>query len=193
MAQEAATITETLFNYVNQAFEGFLSKFIVALIILLIGFILGKIAGRLLQNVLHELEINKFIKKAVRIKISLEEIIGHITQYFIYFIFIIIALEKVGISTVAFNLLAGAIILIIVLSVFLGIKDFIPNFIAGMILHYKGSIIEGDEIELNGMKGTVVHINLLETRMETKSGDLLYIPNSSITKSQLIVKRRKKK
>jgi small-conductance mechanosensitive channel len=191
MANETAMLIDKSFNYVNALLSGFLIKFIVAVIILLIGFIIGKIAGRIVQRVLHELELNKIISKATNVKLSLEEIIGHFTTYFIYFIFIVITLEKLGVGAIAFNLIAAGIIIIIVLSVFLGIKDFIPNALSGLFIHQKGFIKTGDIIKVKGMEGKIIHINLVETMIKTKSGDTIYIPNSILTKSEIIKVRKK--
>jgi len=167
-------------------YQGVINKAIAAVIILLIGFIIGKVVAKIFQKFLAEIELNKMMKKAAGIKVSLEEILSYFVQYFIYFIFIIMALNQLGLTTTILNMLSGAIIIVIIISIFLGIKDFIPNFIAGMFIHSKGFIKEGDHIKVKDVQGKIVKINMVETRIETKSGDLIYLPNTMLTKQEVI-------
>lgn len=189
MAENIFTDVQEL---VNTALSQFFTKLIIAVVILLVGFIIGRILGRLTQKLLHEIELNKILKKATRLNIQLEHAISIFITYFIYFIFIIVALEKIGIGAIAFNLLAAGVIIIIIISIFLGIKDFVPNAIAGLFIHTKRRIEKGDIIKFKGIQGTVQHVNLIETRIETGSGDILYIPNTNLTKSELVKIKKKK-
>jgi len=173
------------FTFVTDLYQGVINKVIAAVIILLIGFIIGKIIAKIVQKFLKEVELNKLMHKAAGIKFGLEDIITYFVQYFIYFIFIIMALNQLGLTTTILNMLSGAVIIIIIISIFLGIKDFIPNFIAGMFIHSKGFIQEGDKIRVKDLEGKIVKINMIETRIETKSGDLIYIPNSMLTKQEV--------
>tara|TARA_B100000315_G_scaffold249383_1_gene280503 strand:- start:420 stop:920 length:501 start_codon:yes stop_codon:yes gene_type:complete len=161
-------------------------KFIVAVVILLIGLIVGKILGKIIHKVLHEIELNNILKKATNIKVSLEEIISSFVSYFIYFIFIIIALERLGLGTIVLNIVAGAVMLVIILSVFLSLKDFAPNCIAGIIIYRKGFIKEGDNIKVKEIEGKITHVSLIETRVETKKKDIISIPNSILTKNEVV-------
>ncbi len=179
-------------EFFQTIFSGFGSKVIIALVIILIGFIIGRITGKLIQGILKEIELNKILEKA-GLKISLEEILGHFISYFIYFIAIIMALNQIGVTTMVLNILAGGIILVIIISLLLAFKDFIPNIIAGIFIHQKRYINVGDRIKLNDVQGKIVHINLVETQIQTKDKDIIYIPNSLLTKKSVIkVKKRKK-
>jgi len=174
----STTLNKTLFNI--------FTKFVVALAILFIGFAIGKIIGKLVKKILAELEINALIKKATKKRIKIEEGIAHFTTYFIYFIAIIMSFRYIGLATGILNTLAIGVIVVIVISIFLSIKDFIPNFIGGLILHWKGFIKEGDIIRVKDMQGKIIYLNLLETRIKTKKGDIVCIPNSLIAKSEII-------
>ena len=163
-----------------------INKFVVAIVIIFIGFILGRLLGKFLEKLLHEFELNKLIKEATGFKISLAEILNLIVRYFVYFIFIVMALNQIGITTIVLNMITGAVFIIIILSIFLGIKDFIPNFIAGLAIHRKGFVKQGDKIKLNGMQGKIEQISLVQTSIKTAKGDLIFIPNSLLTKSKVI-------
>ena len=186
-----ANILYTIYTFIKGVLSGFLTKIIVAVIILLIGFILGRIVGKLVQKLLRELEVDKILKKAAHIRISVEELISHLTSYFIYFVAIIMALKHIGLATDVLNIISWAIMILIILSFFLGIKDLIPNVMSGFIIHRKNFIHKGDIIKVSNMEGKVIGINLIETKIQTKKKDIIYIPNSILTKNEVIKLNKK--
>ena len=163
-----------------------LNKFVVAIIIILIGFIIGRILGKFLEKLLYEIELNKLIKEATGIKFSLAEIVGMIVKYLTYFIFIVIALNQIGITTIVLNMITGAVFILLILAIFLGIKDFIPNFIAGLSIISRGNIKKGDLIQVNSTKGRIQNISLMQTLVKTSKGDIIFLPNSLLTKHKVI-------
>lgn len=181
-----------MYDFLKEVFSGFLTKIIVAVIILLIGFILGRIIGKLVQKLLHEMEVDKILKKAAHIKVSIEELLSHVSAYFIYFIAIIMALKQIGLATDVLNIVSWAIMIVIIISFFLGIKDFVPNFMAGFTIHRKGFIKKGDVIKIKNMQGRVIDINLIETKIQTKNKDIIHIPNSILTKNEVVKLSNKK-
>jgi len=187
----ASAITQSI-NFLPEILSSVFTKLVVAVIIVLIGLVLGKILGKFVQKALHEIELNKILKNAAGIKISIEEIISAFVTYFIYFIFIMMALNQLGITTVVLHMISGAILIIIIISILLSIKDFMPNMFAGLFIHQKRFIKEGDVLKVDNTEGRVIHINLVETKIETKKGDIIYIPNSLLTK-KTVVKLKKKR
>ncbi|RME78005.1 hypothetical protein D6774_02570 [Candidatus Woesearchaeota archaeon] len=164
----------------------FFTRFVVGLIILLAGFIIAKLVGKLVRRLLHSLDLNVMLQKITGTNIALEEIAESFTTYFLYFITIVMVLQHLGLATTVLNMIAGAIIIIIVLSTFLGIKDFIPNIIAGIVLRQKDFLKVGDVIKVKGMKGRVVEITFLETKIETTKKDMIFIPNSVLIKTEIV-------
>lgn len=184
-----STLVQSI-NFIDSISSRLFSKFAVFLIILLMGFIIGKIAGKFLHKLLSELEVNKTIKKATKVRFALEEIISSIAKYFIYFIAIVWALNELGLTTTVLTLISAAALILIIVSLLLAVKDFIPNAIAGFFIYQKGLIKENDQITVQKTKGKVKQITLLETAIETKEKDIIHIPNSIITKTALRVKKR---
>lgn len=175
--------------YVIKIIEGILNKFVIAVIILLIGLILGRVLGKIVQKFLHELNVNKFFKQTMGISSSIEDFAGYGVKYFIYFIFVIMALNQLGLTSPVLDMISGAIFILIIISIFLGIKDFIPNFIAGISIYKRKFIKEGDKIKIKDMEGEIVKIDLVETRIKTKKGDVISIPNLILTKNELTKKK----
>ncbi|MFC1752922.1 mechanosensitive ion channel domain-containing protein [Thermoproteota archaeon] len=192
-----AEIIEYLMNtytMLKEQFSGFFTKFLVSVIILLIGFIVGKLLGRLVFKFLHSLEINENLKNMTGVKIGFEEILEAFTTYFIYFITIVMVLQQLGLATTVLNMIAGGVIVIIILSTLLGVKDFIPNAVAGFVLQRKNFLQVGEVIKVKGMQGKIIKISLVETKIETKDKDIIFIPNSVLTKTEVIkVKKKRKK
>ena len=167
------------------------SNIVVAVVLLLIGIVVSRLMERLVIKVLHELELDNWLKKA-GVRFALEQTVGSIIRYFGYFLTIIVALNQIGLTSFVVNLAAGGIIVLVLVAIFLGIKDFVPNFIAGVSIYQRGFVKEGDIIRVRDIEGEVREINLLDTRIKTRTGDLLFIPNSMLTKNEMLRQNRKK-
>jgi len=184
------TYISKLIVFLKDLFSGLVNKILVAVIILFIGFIVGKVVGKLLEKGLKQVSLNKMIKEVSGIRISFEEMIAHFVMYFIYFISIVMALRHIGIATDILNILSAVVIVLIGVFILLSVKDFIPNIISGIVLHQKGTIKKGEVIEVNKIKGKIEAMTLLETKLKTKSGDIIIIPNSNLTKNEIIKKKK---
>jgi small-conductance mechanosensitive channel len=172
---------ETLTNVISTLSN----KFAVALIILFIGLILGKLCGKLLQKLLREVDLDHTLQDALHIRFPLTEIVSSSLTYLIYFIALVIALDTLGVVTHVLSIVSIGLIIIVILFIFLGVKDFIPNAVAGLFVHRKKFISPGDIISVDEIQGEVVYINLIETRIKTANGDLIYIPNAHLTKHKV--------
>jgi len=160
-----------------------------AVIVLLIGFIIGKVVGKLAQRGLHELEVNRILKKA-GVQFGLEELVGHIAQYFIYFIAIVVALDQLGVTAFVLYSIAAIVLIVLAIAFLLSIKDFIPNFIAGLRLNYRKFFSVGDTITVGSVSGRVKEFGLLETKLVSKSGDIIHLPNSTLVTQEVRVRKR---
>jgi len=187
-----AWLTEGI-DYVVNTLSGLMTKLIVAVIIILIGFIVGRVLGKLTQKILHELEIDRILKETANIKLSIEKSLARFITFFIYFLAIIIALNQIGLTTTVLHMISAAVLIIIVLSIILGIKDFIPNLLAGIHIYRRGAVKEGDWIRVRGTEGEIIGMDLTETKIKTSKGDTIFIPNSLLIKEELVKLGRKKK
>jgi hypothetical protein len=89
-----------------------------------------------------------------------------------------VALASVGILSIVAWTLLGIVILVIVLSFLLSLKDFFPNIAAYPAA--KRAHKNGASIKTAFGVVTVISVQLLDTHVRTKEGDDLYIPNRSI-------------
>ena len=120
----------------------------------------------------------------VGIRYNLEEIVSSIISYVIYLFTVVIFLDKLGIRSIVLYLLVGAILMLIILTFLVGLKDIIPNFIAWLILQKKEKIKEGRYVKVKNISGRVEKVGFLETEIKTENGDILYVPNSLFLKSK---------
>ena len=186
----APTILTNVLGSAEALFKGVYLNVIVAVIILLLGFICGRILSRLTYKILREVELRKILKKA-GVQFKIEKHTSSFVAYLVYFISVIMALNQLKIATTILHMILGAILIIIIVSLVMGIKDFIPNMFAGLAI-YKDKIIEiGEHIETQGVQGKVVQVTLVKTKLETKEGDIVFVPNSVIIKKGVIKKKHK--
>lgn len=165
-----------------------LVKLVVALVIFLFGFIIGKLAGRIVYKALKEIELNKFLKTSTGLRINADQFISNILSYVIYFLSLVAALDQIGVTNVILYLLSITVIVILLLSFFLAIRDLIPNLIAGIYLYSKLHLKEGSVIEVKDVKGKILQIDLFQVKISTKKGDIIYIPNSVVATSEIKIK-----
>ncbi len=176
----------------SEIFKGIsmtLVKVFFAITIFLVGFIIGKLLGRILLKFLNEIELNKWFRDSLHLKVNAEHILSDFLSYFIYFIALIAALEEMGVANVVLYILSISIVILILISFFLAVRDIIPNFIAGLYLYSRENLKQNSRIEIDEIKGELVHIDLFHIKIKTKKGDLIYIPNSRAMKSKIIIKK----
>ncbi|MBU1199653.1 MAG: mechanosensitive ion channel family protein [Nanoarchaeota archaeon] len=166
------------------------TKIVIAVLILLIGLIIGKLIGNLLRRLLNEIQLDKQFRTTIGLKFSLEKTISGFVMYFIYFIAIVMALNSLGLTTAILHMISAAIIVIIVVSFILAVKDFFPNFIAGIRIRNKKLFNAGDEIQIKEVRGKISSIDFLETRIITKYNEEVIIPNSIFNRRQVVIRKK---
>ena len=196
---EVSAVEETLnapLSFLRNAFNEVMINILVAMLIFFIGFIFGRLLGKIIKKVLRHMNLDFFVRKTIGIKFSLEDLISGIVSYFIYIISFIMALNQLGLSTAILQMVIGGAIIVIAISIILSIKDFLPNVMAGMVLREKSFITENDIIKIKDIEGKVIELGLIETIIQNKHGDRIFIPNIVFTKNELInykPKTKKKK
>lgn len=174
-----------MFNILNlnQKIGSLFTSWISAFIILIIGLILGKLAGKFLRKILNQLKLNQILNSSTGVKSTFEETFSLALEYFIYFLALIFALDQLNITTTILNIISGALITFILISLLIAIKDFMPNLIAGIyILNRFKKLKQGITITINGITGKIKEISLVEIKLETKDKDIVYITNSNFLK-----------
>lgn len=175
----------------NITTSGWAIKLVAAISILLIGLVVARITSKLVHKLLHELEVNRILKEQAGVKIPVEEFLSSITKYLVYFIAVVMALSQLGLETFVFYIILIIILAILVAFIILAFKDFIPNITAGFFIHHRRMIRQGDKIKIRETEGEIINVSLIETQIKTMKGDIVYIPNSVLTKNEMVIKKRK--
>ena len=90
----------------------------------------------------------------------------------------------IGLTGVVSGILAGAGISAFIIG--FALKDIGENFLAGIILAFKRPFRVGDIVDINGIMGQVLTLNLRDTQIKTADGKDVFIPNGVLLKNPLI-------
>ena len=187
-------MNESLFNITGNGLFGpdsLVNIIIVAVVIFLVGLILGRVLGKLVERILREFRVDKTVKDKIGVNTSMQKLASGIVSYSIYFVFLIIALNYVGITSLLLNVISIIVIALLAISLLLSVKDSIPNMLA--FRRINRSVKIGDKIKINNVEGVVEDMTLFETKLVTKGGDEIHIPNSLFTKETHIKRANRKK
>jgi small-conductance mechanosensitive channel len=90
----------------------------------------------------------------------------------------------IGLTGVVTGLLTGAGISAFIIG--FALKDIGENFLAGILLAFKRPFRIGDVVDINGIKGQILTLNLRDTQIKTVDGKDVFIPNATIIKNPLV-------
>lgn len=112
---------------------------------------------------------------------SMEEgtrfMIMRLLRTFIYTLGAIIALETAGVDLQALWFGSAALLV----GVGIGLQNFFNDVVSGFVLLFEGGVRVGDELEVDGMLVRVERIDLRSTRVITRFGNLIVMPNGLIS------------
>lgn len=173
---EIASFNEIFVESLLQYWEAFLAHsprilagIIVFLIFLGLAILLRRSVKRFLNRRMADPLTGRFL---VQIAGAIIIIIG-----------VSVALQVVGLGRFAGGLLAGAGVGAFIIG--FAFKDIGENLLAGIMLAFARPFRIGDTVEVNGVQGVVLSLNLRNTRLKTVDGKDVYIPNGSVIKNNL--------
>lgn len=148
-----------------------------------IGLILLKVALLLVVGYYLSRFVAKKIKKALESKdIVLANFLSQVAFIGINVAIIIAALGTLGVQTNSIIAVLGTA----GVAVALGLKDSLSSVASGIILIILRPFANNDTIELGTLTGKVEAINLFNTTIRLPDGKLAIIPNSNISKANVI-------
>ncbi len=126
--------------------------------------------------------IKKAIYKSRRIDRPRKYAVFRLMKYAIFVFSVIIGLQLIGFDLSI--LLAGSAALLVGLG--LGLQNLFSDFISGIIILVDSSVKVHDIIDVNGLICEVKEINFRTTTVLTRDDKYIILPNSDLTKNQLI-------
>lgn len=143
-----------------------------ALLILLIARIAAALIGRSIERLLEARGVDKGLRFAV----------GKISRYVVIIIGAFVALNTMGVDTSA--VMAGGAVLLV--GIGFGLQKLAENFISGLLVLIERPIHKGDFIDAGGVLGIVDDIGLRATRVISRDGVTVIVPNASLMSSNVV-------
>ncbi len=148
----------------------FVQRLAVAGVIIALTWLITKIIGGIISKALGLLNP----------KVALQ--VNRIVSAFIWLIGITQALDKLGLDPI-FSIMFIAIVGLAAITAF---RDVLPSMTSYNLIKTYELFKIGDWIELDGYFGRVINLTWMNTVLLTRDNEMVYIPNSRISKSNLI-------
>jgi small conductance mechanosensitive channel len=154
----------------------YFSRTIFTVVVLIVTLIISALAKKTVDILFSKVKERMSVERIARTR-TLRNLFKNVIEVVVFLLAILVILSYWGINIIP--LLTGASIL--GLAVSFGAQTFIKDVIAGAFIIIEDQFHIGDVIKIDKYEGEVVNISLRLTVMRDKSGNLVYVPNSSVT------------
>lgn len=171
-------------NILQNLYSWFLAHGIKVIVILFVAWLAARISRRLISKL-----INTFIEKTGKIakdaKVqeqrakTLSKVFSSTLKVVIWIIVILTILPEFGINPTP--LLAGAGL--VGLAIGMGSRNLVQDYLAGLFILLEDQYRVGEEVEIAGIKGKVLDLDLRRTIIKDSNEVVHYIPNGQVTKT----------
>lgn len=138
--------------------------------------IVGMIVARLMSNAVNR------VMRARQIDATVADFLSAMLRYAIIAFTLIAALGRVGVQTASVIAVLGAA----GLAVGLALQGSLSNLAAGVLLVMFRPFRAGEYVDLGGVAGTVLNVQIFSTTMRTVDGKIVVIPNGKIIAGNII-------
>lgn len=144
-------------------------KLLVALII----FYVGRIVAKMLVKGIHK------VMRAQEVDQILETFVCNLAYWMVMVFVIIAAISQIGVQTTSLIAVMGAA----GLAIGLALQGSLSNFAAGVLIVVFRPYRMGDFVEVAGISGSVVQVQILSTILKTGDNKQIVVPNAQIMNS----------
>lgn len=144
-------------------------KLLVALII----FYVGRIVAKMLVKGIHK------VMRAQEVDQILEMFVCNLAYWMVMVFVIIAAISQIGVQTTSLIAVMGAA----GLAIGLALQGSLSNFAAGVLIVVFRPYRVGDFVEVAGISGSVVQVQILSTILKTGDNKQIVVPNAQIMNS----------
>ena len=125
----------------------------------------------------------KFLESNLLDRITMDQSrrfsLANLMRYAIMAIVTLVGLSIIGIDLSSLAVIFG----VLGIGIGFGLQSTIANFFAGLIIIVSRPIKEGDRIQVEGMEGTVTHIRLINSIINTITNETIVVPNSQMVQN----------
>ncbi|EOL8957738.1 small-conductance mechanosensitive channel MscS [Cronobacter dublinensis] len=138
--------------------------------------IVGMIVARVISNTVNRLMLARHIDATVA------DFLSALVRYGIIAFTLIAALGRVGVQTASVIAVLGAA----GLAVGLALQGSLSNLAAGVLLVTFRPFRAGEYVDLGGVAGSVLHVQIFSTTLRTADGRIVVVPNGKIIAGNII-------
>ncbi|VEC82460.1 Protein involved in stability of MscS mechanosensitive channel [Raoultella ornithinolytica] len=138
--------------------------------------IIGMIVARVISNTVNRLML------ARKIDATVADFLSALVRYAVVAFTLIAALGRVGVQTASVIAVLGAA----GLAVGLALQGSLSNLAAGVLLVMFRPFRAGEYVDLGGVAGTVLSVQIFSTTMRTADGKIVVVPNGKIIAGNII-------
>ncbi|XTZ39110.1 small-conductance mechanosensitive channel MscS [Salmonella enterica] len=138
--------------------------------------IIGMIVARIISNTVNRLMVARNIDATVA------DFLSTLVRYGVIAFTLIAALGRVGVQTASVIAVLGAA----GLAIGLALQGSLSNLAAGVLLVTFRPFRSGEYVDLGGVAGTVLQVQIFSTTMRTVDGRIVVIPNGKIIAGNII-------
>lgn len=138
--------------------------------------IVGMIVARVVSNALNR------VMRARQIDATVADFLSALVRYGIIAFTLIAALGRVGVQTASVIAVLGAA----GLAIGLALQGSLSNLAAGVLLVTFRPFRSGEYVDLGGIAGTVLQVQIFSTTLRTVDGRIVVVPNGKIIAGNII-------
>ncbi|WP_192457857.1 small-conductance mechanosensitive channel MscS [Musicola keenii] len=156
--------------------QNLLLQYAVNIVAAFIILIVGLIVARIVANTLNRLMTARHIDATVA------DFLSALVRYGIIAFTLIAALSRIGVQTTSVIAVLGAA----GLAVGLALQGSLSNFAAGVLLVIFRPFRSGEAVDLGGIAGTVIQVQIFSTTLRTADGKIIVVPNGKVIAGNII-------
>jgi small-conductance mechanosensitive channel len=150
----------------------------LALLVMVVTILLAILAGRITRRAVSGV----LVRRGGKGHEGTAYAVGRIMQYVVVTTGVLVGLENVGVSLKSL----AAFSAVVMVGIGFGLQNIAQNFISGIILLVERPVQKGDFIHVGDTVGTVEEIAMRATRVVTRDGIAIIVPNSELIASRVI-------
>lgn len=156
--------------------QALLLSYAVNIVAALVIIIVGMIIARVVSGALNRLMVSRQIDATVA------DFLSALVRYGIIAFTLIAALGRVGVQTASVIAVLGAA----GLAIGLALQGSLSNLAAGVLLVTFRPFRAGEYVDLGGIAGTVLQVQIFSTTLRTVDGRIVVVPNGKIIAGNII-------
>ncbi|WP_114194614.1 small-conductance mechanosensitive channel MscS [Edaphovirga cremea] len=145
---------------------------VAAVVILIIGMIIAGFVSRAVHKLMRSRGID----------LTVADFLAAIVRYGIIAFTVIAALGRIGVQTASVIAVMGAA----GLAIGLALQGSLANFAAGVLLVVFRPFRAGEYVDLGGVAGTVVEVQIFSTTLRTLDDKIIVVPNGKVIANNII-------